>query len=160
MRHSNNWQPRAFRFGFVSIPRGFQRSCTGSTGGFTGQGGAFIGSGNWTTFELVPFSATNFKDETEMYTNDPTIVNALRYKFDLMWADTTTESEAQVTAPYILDWPDAYKNDTGKDWLTDCPCASRAGSASPRTFRTAVRTLVLLRLLRSSGDRGRTSLRR
>lgn len=90
-------------------------------GGFTGQGGAFIGSGNWTSFELFPFSATNFKDETEMYTNDPTIVNALRYKFDLMWADTTTEPQAQVTAPYFLDWPDAYKNDTGKDWATDCP---------------------------------------
>src|SRR5690349_2774952 len=90
-------------------------------GGFTGQGGAFIGSGNWTSFELYPFSATNFKDETEMYTNDPTIVKALRYKIDLMWADVTDEPEAQVKAPYMLDWPDAYKNDTGKDWLTDCP---------------------------------------
>jgi phosphatidylserine/phosphatidylglycerophosphate/cardiolipin synthase-like enzyme/predicted Rdx family selenoprotein len=100
-------------------------------GGFTGQGGAFIGSGNWTTYELVPFSSTNYKDETEMYTNDPTIVNALRYKFDLMWADTTTEPLAQVSAPYMLDWPDAYKNDTGKDWATDCPVRVPGGLCPP-----------------------------
>jgi len=87
-------------------------------GGFTGQGGAFIGSGNWTSFELNPVSATNFKDEAEMYTNDPVIVNALRTKFDQMWADTTSEPRAQVSAPYFLDWPDAYKRETGIDWTT------------------------------------------
>jgi predicted Rdx family selenoprotein len=100
-------------------------------GGFTGQGGAFIGSGNWTSFELNPFSATNFKDETEMYTNDPTIVNALRYKYDLMWEDATDEPRAQVTHPYFLDWPDAYKNDTGKDWATDCPVRVPSGPCRP-----------------------------
>ncbi len=85
-------------------------------GGFTGQGSAFIGSGNWTSFELKPVSATNFKDETEMYTDDPVIVNALRTQFDRMWADTTNEPRAQVKAPYFLDWPDAYKLETGITW--------------------------------------------
>jgi phosphatidylserine/phosphatidylglycerophosphate/cardiolipin synthase-like enzyme len=77
-------------------------------GGFTGQNSAVIGSGNWTSFELKPVSSTNFKDETEMFTNDPTIVNALRTQFDKFWVDTT----------YFLDWPDAYKRETGIDWTT------------------------------------------
>jgi phosphatidylserine/phosphatidylglycerophosphate/cardiolipin synthase-like enzyme/predicted Rdx family selenoprotein len=87
-------------------------------GGFTGQGGAFIGSGNWTSFELAPVDSNNFKDETEMYTDDPAIVNALRTKFDQMWADVTNEPRAQVTAPYLLDWADAYKRETGITWTT------------------------------------------
>lgn len=77
-------------------------------GGFTGQNSAVIGSGNWTSFELKPVSSTNFKDETEMFTNDPTIVNALRTQFDRFWVDTT----------YFLDWPAAYKKETGIDWTT------------------------------------------
>jgi hypothetical protein len=87
-------------------------------GGFVGQGYASIGSGNWTSFELVPVNATNFKDEAEMLTNDPVIVNALQTKFDDMWVDTTPEPRAQVSLPYFLDWPDAYKRETGITWAT------------------------------------------
>ena len=77
-------------------------------GGFTGQGYASIGSGNWTSFELAPVSGTNFKDEAEMLTNDPLVVRALRTKFDQFWVDTT----------YFLDWPDAYQRETGIAWTT------------------------------------------
>jgi len=87
-------------------------------GGFVGQGYASLGSGNWTSFELAPVSSTNFKDEIELLTNDPVIVNALLTKFDRMWVDQTPEPRASVSLPYMLDWPQAYKRETGLDWTT------------------------------------------
>ena len=90
------------------FPTDFPQIIHWKYGGFTGQNSAVIGSGNWTSFELKPTSSTNFKDETEMFTNDPKIVNALRTQFDKFWVDTT----------YFLDWPAAYKRETGIDWTT------------------------------------------
>lgn len=90
------------------FPTNFPQIIHWKYGGFTGQNSAVIGSGNWTSFELKPASSTNFKDETEMFTNDPAIVNALRTQFDKFWVDTT----------YFLDWPAAYKQETGTDWTT------------------------------------------
>jgi len=90
------------------FPTDFPQIIHWKYGGFTAQNSAVIGSGNWTSFELKPVSSTNFKDETEMFTNDPTIVNALRTQFDRFWVDTT----------YFLDWPAAYKQETGIDWTT------------------------------------------
>ena len=90
------------------FPTDFPQIIHWKYGGFSGQNSAVIGSGNWTSFELKPVSSTNFKDETEMFTNDPTIVNALRTQFDRFWVDTT----------YFLDWPAAYKRETGIDWTT------------------------------------------
>src|SRR5262245_5726011 len=87
-------------------PRSFPEIMHWKCGIFVGQGKAFIGSGNWTSFELKPTSATNFKDETEMLTDDDSIVQALMTKFDQFWADTT----------YFMDWPAAYKADTGVTW--------------------------------------------
>jgi len=73
---------------------------------FVGQNVAEIGSGNWTTFELMPWTSSNFHDETALFTNDSMLVNALMTKFDEMWTDTT----------YFLDWPDAYLTETGTAW--------------------------------------------
>jgi hypothetical protein len=73
---------------------------------FVGQVQATIGSANWTSFELRPVSATNYKDEAVLMTGDPSIVQALMTKFDDMWVDTT----------YFLDWPEAYKRETGQTW--------------------------------------------
>jgi carbohydrate binding protein with CBM6 domain/phospholipase D-like protein len=73
---------------------------------FVGQNTAEIGSGNWTTFELKPWDSWNFHDETAFFTNDSTLVNALLTKFDEMWTDTTN----------FLDWPDAYRTETGVTW--------------------------------------------
>jgi phosphatidylserine/phosphatidylglycerophosphate/cardiolipin synthase-like enzyme len=105
-------------------------------GGFTGQGGAFIGSGNWTSFELAPVNDTNFKDETEMYTTDPTIVNALRTKFDQMWADSTSEPREMfgLQPPYFLDWPAAYKLETGIDWTSACAARVPGAPCPPMTI--------------------------
>jgi phosphatidylserine/phosphatidylglycerophosphate/cardiolipin synthase-like enzyme len=75
---------------------------------FVGQQVVEFGSANWTFFELRPWSATNFKDETVMFTNDPVLVRAFLTKFDQMWADTT----------HFLDWHPAYRAETGMNWPT------------------------------------------
>jgi phosphatidylserine/phosphatidylglycerophosphate/cardiolipin synthase-like enzyme len=87
-------------------PRSFPEIMHWKCGIFVGQGKASIGSANWTSFELRPNSSTNFKDETVMITDDSAIVQALMTKFDQFWADTT----------YFMDWPQAYKSDTGVTW--------------------------------------------
>ena len=76
---------------------------------FVGQGLVEFGSGNWTTFELMPspWSPTDFKDETLMFTDDPAIFRAFLTKFDEYWADTTGT---------FRDWPEVYKLETGQNW--------------------------------------------
>ena len=49
---------------------------------FAGQGLVEFGSANYTSYELKPWSASDFKDESVMFTDDPAIVNAFRTKFD------------------------------------------------------------------------------
>jgi phosphatidylserine/phosphatidylglycerophosphate/cardiolipin synthase-like enzyme len=88
------------------IPTWFPEIMHWKCGLFVGQNQASFGSANWTSFELRPVSATNFKDEAVLFTNDTPIVQALLTKFDQMWVDTT----------YFLDWPAAYKRETGVDW--------------------------------------------
>ncbi len=88
------------------IPTSFPEIMHWKCGIFAGQNSASIGSANWTSFEVKPVSATNYKDEAILFTNDTAIVQALMTKFDDMWTDTT----------YFLDWPAAYKRETGIDW--------------------------------------------
>lgn len=78
---------------------------------FVGQGVVEFGSANWTTFELRPFSSTDFKEESVFFTDDDPIVNAFMTKFDQYWADTT----------YFMDWPEAYRLETGQTWPTPLP---------------------------------------
>src|SRR5436190_19310708 len=73
---------------------------------FAGQGIVEFGSANWTTFELEPWSATDFKDETAMFTNDQAIFHAFLTLFDNYWVDTQ----------YFEDWNTAYKAETGQTW--------------------------------------------
>jgi hypothetical protein len=75
---------------------------------FVGQQTVEFGSANWTTFELTPWSSTNFQDETAFFTNDPPLFNAFLTQFDRMWADTEK----------FLDWPAAYRAETGQTWPT------------------------------------------
>ena len=56
---------------------------------FVGQNLVEFGSGNFAPTELAPVSSTNYNDETELFTDDPAIVNAFKTKFDVMWNDTT-----------------------------------------------------------------------
>ncbi len=92
-------------------PRDFPEIMHWKCGIFVGQGKASLGSGNWTSFELNPVSTTNFKDESVMITDDASLVQALMTKFDQFWADTT----------YFMDWPDAYKRETGVTWTGTRP---------------------------------------
>src|SRR5499427_3869751 len=85
---------------------------------FVGQGIVEFGSGNFAPNELTAFCAPNaacsppnFDDETELVTDDPTIVNAFKTHFDVKWNDTTTEvnSSGQPVSiiggpPYLKDW--------------------------------------------------------
>jgi phosphatidylserine/phosphatidylglycerophosphate/cardiolipin synthase-like enzyme len=92
---------------------------------FVGQNVVEFGSGNFAPTELAPFSSTNYDDESEMFTDDPAIVNAFKTKFDQMWNDTTTEPESIIGGPpYLKDWNDACANDpTGNcaDYATRYP---------------------------------------
>ena len=75
---------------------------------FVGQRIVEFGSANWTTFELTPWSSTNFKDETAFFTDDPQLFLGFLTQFDIMWADTEK----------FLDWPAAYRAETGQTWPT------------------------------------------
>jgi phosphatidylserine/phosphatidylglycerophosphate/cardiolipin synthase-like enzyme len=75
---------------------------------FAGQRLVAFGSPNYTPFELAPASATNYDDETVIFSDDQTLVNAFRTKFDRFWNDTTPEPESLVaTPPYFKNWDDA-----------------------------------------------------
>ena len=75
---------------------------------FVGQRTVEFGSANWTTLELAPWSSTTFKDETAFFTDDSALVNAFLTQFDRMWVDTDK----------FLDWPAAYRAETGQTWTT------------------------------------------
>jgi hypothetical protein len=73
-----------------------------------GQNVVSFGSANYTPFELAPASATDYKDETVLFTDDAAIVNAFKTRFDRMWNDTLPEIGSMVAAPpYFLNWNDA-----------------------------------------------------
>ncbi|HUK35377.1 MAG TPA: phospholipase D-like domain-containing protein, partial [Vicinamibacterales bacterium] len=75
---------------------------------FVGQNVVEFGSGNFAPTELAPNSSTNYDDDSEMFTDDPTLVGAFRTKFDQIWNDTTTEPESIIGGPpYFKDWNDA-----------------------------------------------------
>jgi hypothetical protein len=101
-RLANAGVPIRLRYNPTWFPEILHWKC----GIYVGQNQASFGSANWTSFELRPVSATNYKDETVLFTNDTAIVQALLTKFDQFWVDTT----------YFLDWPDAYQRETGTPW--------------------------------------------
>jgi regulation of enolase protein 1 (concanavalin A-like superfamily) len=79
---------------------------------FVGQGLVEFGSGNFAPTELAPVSATNYDDDSEMFTTDPVLVNAFLTKFDVMWNDTTVEPNSIISGPpYLKDWNDACLNE-------------------------------------------------
>jgi hypothetical protein len=75
---------------------------------FVGQNMVEFGSGNFAPTELAPNSATDYDDDSEMFTTDPVLVNAFKTKFDVIWHDTTLEPQSIYGAPpYLKDWNDA-----------------------------------------------------
>jgi phosphatidylserine/phosphatidylglycerophosphate/cardiolipin synthase-like enzyme len=77
------------------VPTHFPSIMHWKCGIFVGQGVVEFGSANWTPFELMPASATNYKDETALITDDVALVNPFKTKFDEFWANTAQ----------FLDWP-------------------------------------------------------
>jgi hypothetical protein len=79
---------------------------------FVGQNMVEFGSGNFAPTELAPNSATDYDDDSEMFTTDPVLVNAFKTKFDVMWNDTTVEPQSIFgPPPYLKDWNDACTNE-------------------------------------------------
>jgi phosphatidylserine/phosphatidylglycerophosphate/cardiolipin synthase-like enzyme len=99
---ATNGIPIRLRYHPTSFPSIMHWKC----GIFVGLNAVEFGSANWTPFELVAASPTNFKDETAMFTTDAALVNAFKARFDQMWADTTS----------FVDWPEAYLSETGRAW--------------------------------------------
>ena len=94
---------------------------------FVGQNVVEFGSANWDTFSIIPFSATNYNDETALFTDDPTIVGAFKTRFDRLWNDTTPEPQSIFGGPpYLKDWMDACAHEpTGCDFLSVFPTPAR-----------------------------------
>jgi phosphatidylserine/phosphatidylglycerophosphate/cardiolipin synthase-like enzyme/regulation of enolase protein 1 (concanavalin A-like superfamily) len=90
---------------------------------FVGQNIVSFGSANYTPFELTPWSSTNYKDEVVLFTDDSTIVNAFKTKFDRYWNDTEGEPESLIpTAPYFKNWDDACATESAcSDYRTRYP---------------------------------------
>ena len=79
---------------------------------FVGQKLVAFGSANYTPFELAPASATDFKDETVLLSDDSALVDAFKTKFDRMWNDTTLEADSiSGNPPYFKNWDDACANE-------------------------------------------------
>ncbi len=80
---------------------------------FVGQGIVAFGSANYTTFELTPWSPTNYKDEITLFTSDTALVNAFKTKFDKYWHDADPEPQSLVpSAPYFKNWDDACASES------------------------------------------------
>ena len=90
---------------------------------FAGQNIVTFGSANYTPFELVPNSATSYKDETVLFSDDRMLVNAFKTKFDRMWNDTTREFESRISGPpYFLNWNQACARESAcADYETTYP---------------------------------------
>jgi phosphatidylserine/phosphatidylglycerophosphate/cardiolipin synthase-like enzyme len=90
---------------------------------FVGQNVLTFGSANYTPFELAPHSATNYKDETVLFTDDPQLLAAFKMKFDQFWNDTTPEPNSLVkNPPYFLNWDDACAKESAcADYATSYP---------------------------------------
>ena len=90
---------------------------------FVGQNLVAFGSANYTPYELRPASASNYKDETVLFTNDPALVNAFKTQFDRMWNDTTAEPRSRVSKPpYYINWDDACRLESAcADYRTKYP---------------------------------------
>jgi phospholipase D-like protein/VCBS repeat protein len=90
---------------------------------FAGQNVVEFGSANWDTYSIIPFSSTNYNDETAFFTDDPALVGAFKTRFDRLWNDTTPEPQSIYGGPpYLKDWMDACATEPkGCDFLAVYP---------------------------------------
>lgn len=90
---------------------------------FVGQNVVAFGSANYTTFELAPWSSTNYQDEITLFTDDQPIVKAFKTKFDRFWNDTVSEPESMIPSPpYFMNWDKACAMESAcSDYRTQYP---------------------------------------
>src|ERR1700730_9699104 len=74
---------------------------------FSGQGTVEFSGANFTASEMVPYSAyVNYTDEAIYYSDDPTVVNSFRTKYDDWWTDTIDyQNYANINAPLQRLYP-------------------------------------------------------
>ena len=100
---------------------------------FKGQRLVAFGSANYTPNQLAPSSATDYSDETVLFTTDSSLVGAFLTKFDQIWNDTTVETESLISGPpYLKNWNDACALESGcSDYRTRYP------NPAPMSINTA-----------------------
>jgi phosphatidylserine/phosphatidylglycerophosphate/cardiolipin synthase-like enzyme len=74
---------------------------------FSGQGIVEFSGANFTRSEMVPYTPyVNYTDEAIYYSDDPTVVNSFRTKYDDWWTDTTDYQDyANIHAPLQRLYP-------------------------------------------------------
>ena len=74
---------------------------------FSGQGTVEFSGANFTRSEMVPYTPyVNYTDEAIYYTDDPSVVNSFRTKYDDWWTDTTSYQDyANIHAPLQRLYP-------------------------------------------------------
>jgi len=74
---------------------------------FSGQGTVEFSGANFTPSEMVPYTPyVNYTDEAIYYSDDSTVVNSFRTKYDDWWTDTTDyQNYANITAPLQRLYP-------------------------------------------------------
>jgi PLD-like domain/IPT/TIG domain len=68
---------------------------------FAGQGTVEFSGANFTRSEMVPYTPyVNYTDEAIYYSDDPSVVNSFKTKYDDWWTDTTDYQDyANINAP-------------------------------------------------------------
>ncbi len=68
---------------------------------FSGQGTVEFSGANFTRSEMRPYTPyVNYTDEAIYYSDDPSVVNSFRTKYDDWWTDTTSYQDyANIHAP-------------------------------------------------------------
>jgi len=74
---------------------------------FSGQGTVEFSGANFTPSEMLPYTPyVNYTDEAIYYSDDPTVVNSFRTKYDDWWTDTTDYQDyANINAPLQRLYP-------------------------------------------------------
>jgi hypothetical protein len=74
---------------------------------FSSRNEVTFGSANFTVFELAPWApGENYHDESTLFTDDSSLVNAFRTQFDKYWANTTV----------FKDFNEAYRLERGSEF--------------------------------------------
>jgi len=97
---------------------------------FAGQNTVYFGSANFSADAFVPVTPyVNYVDETVYYTDDASVVNSFKTKFDNAWIDTTNYANyANVVGALVRHYP-VSSIDPELNFVPDQSYATRSVSA-------------------------------